>query len=418
MADSNFRGPVVNMGAMEDSAVSPTDGPNYSYQGDAIANLRSGAYNKDGIGAGRTSAFLENPRIVTIDNIPFGVSTAGIAVATAVVTATPMTLVTVAPGSSTAGVPSLAPAIPIIPFGSTSVVTAALAMDFGFTTGTTAAGSGAIAVSDTTVFTAGQWIIVGGAGNSGKTTSLVAQVQTITATGITVLPVAGGTLTNAPIGGANLFNQFTPPATQFGPSAVAANAWAPDLVAGAIRLRNPLEMLARNIQIGATSTAGAGGAFLVSGWDIYGQAMSETLTVAAATTAFIFGQKAFKFIKNVVPQFTDSTGNYSVGWGDTFGMPIRQDRFGTLQFVYNNTTNVAATGFLAPDLTSPAIATTGDVRGTIQLSTNGAHTAVASPVAASTNGVLRLTVIQTLPVWNDIAGTPTNTVPFFGQTQA
>lgn len=420
MADSAFRGPLVNMGAMEDSpaTVQTNDGPSYSYQGNAIANVIGAAYNKDGVGPGRTSAFLDNPRIVTVDNIPQAVSTTAIAAATTVVTATPITLATVNGAGSAAGAPTLAVAIPIIPFGASAVTTAALALDFGFTTGTTAAGSGAIAVSDTTVFTAGQWLIVGGAGNAGKTTSLITQVQTITATGITVLPIAGGTLANAPIGAANLFNNLTPPATQFGPSANVPTAWAPDLVGGALRLRNPLEMLARCISIGATSTAGAGGAFLVSGWDVYGQPMTETITPAAATTAFVYGKKAFKFIKSVVPQFTDSTGQYSVGFGDTFGFPLRQDRWETIEEMYNNTRVVTGVGFLAPVLTNPATAATGDVRGTVQLSTNGANTAVASPVVATTDGTKRLTIIQTLPLWNDISATPLNTVPFIGVKQA
>lgn len=419
MADTNSRGPLSNMGAMEDSPanIQPLDGPSYSYQGMVVANVRGAAFNKDGVGPGRISAFLDNPRIVTVDAIPSSRSTTILAVATTVVTATPMTLIAVAPGGA-GGIPSVAYSIPIVPFGGSAVTTAAVALDFGFTTGTTSAGSGSVTVYDTTVFTLGQWIIIGGAGNAGKTTSLVTQVTAIGASTITVVPTAGGTLAGAPIGSANLFNSLTPPGTQFGPASVAANAWAPDLAGGMFRIRNPKEMLARCVSIGATSTAAAGGAFKVSGWDIYGQPMTETVTVAATSLTVSYGQKAFKFLSSVIPQFTDTTGQYSVGVGDTFGFPLRQDDFNTLQIVYNNNLMVAATGFLVPDLTSPATAATGDPRGTVQLSANGAHTAVASPNSATTNGSLRLTVIQTIPLWNNLNATPLNTVPAFGVTQA
>ena len=40
MTDTNWRGPTNSLGAMEDGTVSPTDGPNYAYQGTVFPVLR------------------------------------------------------------------------------------------------------------------------------------------------------------------------------------------------------------------------------------------------------------------------------------------------------------------------------------------------------------------------------------------
>lgn len=417
MTDTNFRGPVNNLGAMEDApaSISPTDGPSGSYQGQVILDLRGGAFNKDGIGAGRVPGYLDNPRIVTVDNIPSAATTTILAVAAATVSGTAATLVTVAPGNATAGVPSIAPGMPIIPFGASAVSTV-IALDFGFTTGTTTAGASTVVVVDNTLFTLGQWIAIGGAANSGKTASLITQVVSIVAantTGITVSPTPLGSLVNAPIGSANLWNQFTPPATQFGPGTVSANAASNRLAAGLFRLWNPLQAISRNIAV-ATIT-GATGTFTVNGFDVHSQAMSETISVAAGT-ATVYGKKTFKYIASVVPNFTDATGTYSIGIGDTFGFPIRADRWESVDVKFGGIVMINQTGFLAPDLTSPALATTGDVRGVVQTSAKGAGTSIQTALAS--NGVVRLFVAQTIPLWNDISGTPLNTVPIFGQTQA
>lgn len=418
--DTNFRGPVNNMGSLEDSPanVQPLDGPIGSYQGAALLDIRQVPFPKDGVGAGRVVAFLDNARIVTISNIPSAISTVSLAAAAALTTSTAMALVTTGP-AGTAGVPGVATGVPIIPFGTSTVTTAALAIDFGFATGTTAAASSAVIVNDLTLFDPGQWIVIGSVANTGKTASLLTQVQTVPAglsTGtITVSPSPAVALNNASIGAANQWNLFTPPATQFGPAAVSATAWSPHLVGGLLRLQNPAEMLGRCISITGAATTAAGGTFTIAGWDCYRQAMTETITKAAGTTT-AYGQKAFKFIKSVTPNFTDAI-TYSIGVGDTFGFPIRQDWWEYTEIMYGGIRMVTSTGTLAPSLAT-ATATTGDVRGTVQLSSNGAATAVASPVAAATDGVKRLVIIQTIPLINMLNGTPLNTVSIFGNTQA
>jgi len=411
MTDTAFRGPVANVGSMMDSpaTVQPEDGPSYSYQGNVFPNLRSAPFNKDGVGPGRVGAFLNNPRPVLVDNIPSATSTTILAASTALVTATAMTLISVSPGNTTGGVPSIATGVPLLAQGSTTPQNV-IALDFGFTTGTTTAAASTIVVVDNTLFTVGQWLTIGGAGNSAKTLSQFTQVQSIVAgntTGITVSPAPLGSLTNAPIGSANLFNPFLPPATQYGPSTPLPTSENVGWAAGIFRLFNPVQAIARNVTI--TSVTSAGGTLTVFGWDIHAQAMTETITVAAGT-ATAAGKKAFKYINNVIPNFTDSTGRYTVGVGDVFGFPFRMDRYEYLQYSWAGINQLNTTGFVGAVLTSPSLSTTGDVRGTLNVAgiTGG----------SSANGVSRLWMAQTLPLWNNIAGTPLNTVPIFGQTNS
>ncbi len=417
MTDSAFRGPLSNMGSMEDSpsTVQPEDGPLYSYQGVVLSNLRAAPFDKDGIGAGRVPSFLFNPQVVVVDNIPSTATTTILAAAAAVTSGTALTLATVAPGNAVAGTPSIATGVPMIPFGSASPVTVPIVLDFGFTTGTTTAASSTVVVLDSTLFTNGQWLTIGGAANSAKTAALLTQVTGVSnATTITVFPLPSGSLTNAPIGGANLFNNFLPPATQFGPGTPVPNAWSKTLTGGLFRIFNPLEAISRGVSITATTTAALGGAFLVSGWDVHDQAMSQLITVAAATTTSYYSTKAFKSIASVVPRFTDATGTYSVGISDLVGFPIRMDRADYVDFTYNGFVKSSNTGIIGAVIT-PATNTSGDVRGTMQLSATGPSTAIAT--AAVSNGTSRLFIQVIQPLWNTITGTPNNTVPFFGVTQ-
>lgn len=410
MTDTLHRGPIANAGSMLDLTVQPEDGPSYEYQGHVVPNLRSGAFNKDGIGNARVAAYLDNPGPVLVDNIPSATSTTILsATGTTIVSGTAITLISVAPGNTTASVPSIATGIPFIPFGG-SAVQNVIALDFGFTTGTTTAANSTVVVVDNTLFTVGQWLTIGGAGNAAKTASLLSQVASISTTnttGITVVPSPSGTLTNAPIGSANLWNSFLPPATPFGPGSPVPTAESISWAGGLFRLFNPVQAISRNVTV-STVAAATTGTITVRGFDVHSQAMSENLTIATGT-ATVAGKKAFKYIASVTPNYSDSTGTYSVGVGDVMGLPWRMDRYEYLNFVYGGINSSNSTGFVAADLTNPATATSGDVRGTLNLST------VAS--GGSANGIRRLWIAQTLPLWNNIAGTPLNTVPVLGQTQ-
>jgi hypothetical protein len=125
-------------------------------------------------------------------------------------------------------------------------------------------------------------------------------------------------------------------------------------------------------------TAGTPRAYTVSGYDYYGQPMTEQITtVAAATTA---GKKAFYQIVSVTGAGGGSTTAVTVGTTDVLGLPVRVVDAGYLIGLgWANATTRAVVTFAQAD-TATATNITGDVRGTI-LAT-----------ASATNGTSRLVV--------------------------
>lgn len=103
--------------------------------------------------------------------------------------------------------------------------------------------------------------------------------------------------------------------------------------------------------------------FTVVGFDIYGQAMTETITSSAVASTTVNGKKAFSAITGV----TVSGGTVvaiTVGTSDVIGLPVRASNAGYIGSVKWDNTLAADTGtFVAADSTT-ATAATGDVRGT------------------------------------------------------
>lgn len=129
----------------------------------------------------------------------------------------------------------------------------------------------------------------------------------------------------------------------------------------AIALYDPAKSLARNLRFTSVGNDSAATA-TVRGYDIYGKAMTETVTLANAGVAA--GLKAWKYVTSVTPAGTLSGSNLSVGTGDVFGFPLRADFFGDVGIYWNNALITANTGFVAAVTTDPATAITGDTRGT------------------------------------------------------
>lgn len=131
---------------------------------------------------------------------------------------------------------------------------------------------------------------------------------------------------------------------------------------------DPTNTCARVIAVTGVA-GGTGGHFIISGWDIYGQPMTEDINATAGATT-TNGKKAWKWIKSITPQFTDAH-NYSFDVLNIFGLAMAAD---TAAYV---DAWIAGTGFqtnptvTAADATSPATTTTGDVRGTISLTPGG-----------------------------------------------
>lgn len=162
---------------------------------------------------------------------------------------------------------------------------------------------------------------------------------------------------------------------------------------------DPGSMLSRAVSVTGVA-GGTGGDFLVSGYDAYGEAMSETITATAGATS-VNGKKAFKFVSSIVPQFTDAH-NYSFGTTDIFGFPLLAASFYDQTINWNNALIVASTGFVAAVTAAPT-ATTGDVRGTYA-------------VQSASDGTKRLVVTQrpSLSTMQSLGAT----VGLFGQVQA
>lgn len=116
----------------------------------------------------------------------------------------------------------------------------------------------------------------------------------------------------------------------------------------------------RNIRI---TSAGddTGDTFTVTGNDVYGVPMVETITGANAGVAA--GLKAFYSVTTIVASGA-SAGNVSVGTGDVLGLPYFVRNAGAIiRAGWDNTLAENAGTFAGAVSTTPS-ATTGDVRGT------------------------------------------------------
>jgi hypothetical protein len=135
---------------------------------------------------------------------------------------------------------------------------------------------------------------------------------------------------------------------------------------------DPRTMISRAVSI--TANAGAtGGAFTVRGFDVFGFPMTETITAVAAST--VNGKKGFKSVTSVTPGVTDAGHTYSVGTSDVYEFPMQVTQFSQLAITWANADITANTGFVVADVTTPATAVTGSVRGTYatQSASNGAN---------------------------------------------
>jgi hypothetical protein len=165
------------------------------------------------------------------------------------------------------------------------------------------------------------------------------------------------------------------------------------LSTGVTRLKayDPTKAISRAVRI--TSVGNDSGATItIVGADLYGFPQTQTLTMANAGS--VATTKAFKFIYSATPNGTLSGSNVSIGQTDIFGMPILTPSWGAYVTIFwAGAALTAATGFVAPDATSPATASTGDVRGTLNLT---------SVTGGASDGTKRMQVIITPAVANTL----------------
>ena len=427
MADSNFRGPINSMGALEvnaaTTAVEPLDGPSMLYQGYAYPDIRSAPFAKDGFRPGQQAAFLPATDFIALDYIPQKAASTLLAAAQIVTSAVAAALVTAQP-AGVASAAGIAVGVPIIPLGTTVATFANLALDFGFTTGTTVTNSSTVTVVDNTIFRLGQWLVIGGVGNSSASRSQVVQVASLVTggqTAITVSPAVVTGIANAQIGQGNLWGSAQlPNAATFGPAAPAANAHAfgGAMEAGLARIFNPREMGSRNISVQGVTAIAVAYSAVVSGWDVWGAPMTEIISAATGVTTFM-GKKAFKYISSITSGTTvPSSQTVAFGLSDVVGLPIRADYWEEVSAAWNGVQMANFSGFVAGITGTTAANGTADVRGTLQLSTaivtGGLATAMS--VVAS-NGTGRIAVSMNVTPMASILATPINQVPMFGVAQ-
>jgi hypothetical protein len=190
-------------------------------------------------------------------------------------------------------------------------------------------------------------------------------------------------------------------AIQSAPGQITFNANAQTLSgsAGGVQLYDPTKSIARAVEI-VTNAAESTGSYKISGFDLYGYPMTQTLTgTTGGSGATLVSTKAFKFISSVIPTGGINSTSVTVGYADTIGFPMRADGAGDVDINFNSTWITAGTGFTAA-VTSTATSTTGDVRGTYALQT-------------ASNGVNVLQVFQTPRAANISSATG-----LFGVTQA
>lgn len=122
----------------------------------------------------------------------------------------------------------------------------------------------------------------------------------------------------------------------------------------------------RNIVVG-TSTAVAATVTTVTGYDVYGVKMVEAITIALGGSSGA-GKKAFKHIESIAIYSAGdiTTDTLTVGFGDVLGLPYKLASKGDLISASFNGINEAVAALTAA-VTSTATATTGDVRGTVDM---------------------------------------------------
>jgi len=118
----------------------------------------------------------------------------------------------------------------------------------------------------------------------------------------------------------------------------------------------------------ATSTGAADTVFTIAGYDIYKAKMVETVTIASGDSSAA-GKKAFKYVSSIAIYSAGNitTDTITVGTGEVLGLPHKLTGTGDfIQASLNGVFESTRPTVVKADATTVS-ATTGDVRGTIDL---------------------------------------------------
>ena len=419
MAFSGHSGPLAAYGSMANLPATGTGnalggdqlvGPSFFYQGASVPDPRF-LFNKEQAGGfmGVTPSLFDAMTLISIDGVPAQHSTTNIAAAHTVTSGTAMTLAAPSFGA-VANIPVVAIGGSGNGYNGAAPTTAVLALDFGFQLATLTSGSAVASVQDGSQFTAGMPLVF-------------AAIATTTTPWLTsVLSVAGNLVTctttapfSAASGGARVGtgNIWQPNEGTY----AAPTAAAPYLAKGPGLFFDPRQGISRGVVVTCNNASGVGGAIVVSGLDVYGQPMTESITITPASALTAYGLKAFKYILSVTPGFTDGPIPYAIGTSDVFGFATRSTEWENSMACWNALTMTATTGWTAS--TTPA---SGDVRGTIQTSAIGGGTGIGATASNGSHSStaftgIRLLMGQRVAVPDLIYGTPLNTNSLFGNVQ-
>ena len=155
-----------------------------------------------------------------------------------------------------------------------------------------------------------------------------------------------------------------------------------------------------------STTTGAGSPttrnVTISGYDYYGQPMSEVIATGAVASTTVNGKKAFFQISSITISGSPVV-TVAVGTTDILGVPVRMTNVAYVSSVRWDSTLAADAGTFVAAVTTAATTTSGDVRGTYVPS-------------SATNGTKRLVMGVLLPA---IAVGPNSTrTGALGVTQA
>ena len=120
----------------------------------------------------------------------------------------------------------------------------------------------------------------------------------------------------------------------------------------------------RAVSVATASGTHASANLTVSGYDYYGQAMSEVIASSASASTTVNGKKAFFQITGITIS-GGTTGAITVGTTDILGCPVRFNNKGYIaRCGWNDVLAEDAATVVDADATT-ATTTTGDVRGTV-----------------------------------------------------
>lgn len=166
---------------------------------------------------------------------------------------------------------------------------------------------------------------------------------------------------------------------------------------------------ARNVSLLRVGTTGSPNVY-VWGYDYGNVPMFEQINFASSATTAV-GKKAFLIVSAI---YVSNADTWSAGAGNTFGLPYFANDFGNLGYLAWNGVDYYQSGLLSfqpGDITVPATATTGDVRGTITipsstLPTGGLYLVVSMYVQGAANDNDDVTLLYGVPQYTQVLMPP------------